>query len=454
MRTDESARRCGNRVVTSLAAAASLTLLLASCSNSSTAANGRAASASGTFGTARVDATARVSRRSGAILKAGGVVLRVPAGVVAHNTTATIATISPGIYNISIGGSWHGDVNVTVPLRSADDLVLHQIGGYWMPETAPGVATAVVSHLSPFTTLLTKGLSAICIRTTVAKALTCLAEKGIKHIDKSLAGWLASKLSTSCATALFADAYGVVDVFWGALSEPACTGQAGESGYTPSPKGESDIQGTSTPAPNSPSPGSPGNGGSGAPSATQGAVQIAWSTAHPTWVIMTLTGFSPGTWDYTCNFGSGGDSSFTLSVTASPETIDNGQTCHDDISGDTTWVTVGSSRSNSLTVPAASPPPPVSGTYAETVGGPAHSWTNYANAGGVEGPTIPAYTTVQVSCVVTGFMVADGNTAWYRIASSPWNNQYYVSADAFYNNGATSGSLSGTPFVDPAVRQC
>jgi len=27
-------------------------------------------------------------------------------------------------------------------------------------------------------------------------------------------------------------------------------------------------------------------------------------------------------------------------------------------------------------------------------------------------------------------------------------------ADAFYNNGATSGSLRGTPFVDPAVGDC
>jgi hypothetical protein len=29
-----------------------------------------------------------------------------------------------------------------------------------------------------------------------------------------------------------------------------------------------------------------------------------------------------------------------------------------------------------------------------------------------------------------------------------------ISADAFYNNGATSGSLHGTPFVDPAVANC
>lgn len=76
------------------------------------------------------------------------------------------------------------------------------------------------------------------------------------------------------------------------------------------------------------------------------------------------------------------------------------------------------------------------------------------NAGGSEGPSIAAYQTVQISCKVTGFTVSDGNNWWYRIASSPWNDAYYVSADAFYNNGQTSGSLSNTPFVDPAVPNC
>jgi hypothetical protein len=55
---------------------------------------------------------------------------------------------------------------------------------------------------------------------------------------------------------------------------------------------------------------------------------------------------------------------------------------------------------------------------------------------------------------VTGFRVSDGNTWWYRIAQSPWNNNYYVSADAFYNNGETGGSLHGTPWVDSAVPNC
>jgi hypothetical protein len=99
----------------------------------------------------------------------------------------------------------------------------------------------------------------------------------------------------------------------------------------------------------------------------------------------------------------------------------------------------------------ACPPPP---TWGETAGGVAHTWTNYTNAGGSEGPTVGSGWTIQISCKLSGFRVADGNTWWYRIAQSPWNDSYFVSADAFYNNGATSGSLHGTPFVDAAVRDC
>jgi Cutinase len=105
------------------------------------------------------------------------------------------------------------------------------------------------------------------------------------------------------------------------------------------------------------------------------------------------------------------------------------------------------------TAPPPLPPPPPS-TYSETTGGVAHTWTDYVNAGGTQGPSIPSNATVQIACKVTGFRVADGNTWWYKIASSPWNGAYYVSADAFYNNGETSGSLIGTPFVDNNVANC
>jgi hypothetical protein len=99
-------------------------------------------------------------------------------------------------------------------------------------------------------------------------------------------------------------------------------------------------------------------------------------------------------------------------------------------------------------VPTAAP------TFAETSGSVVHSWSDYANAGGTEGPEVPSNATVQIVCKIEGFRVEDGNTWWYRIASSPWDGNYYGSADAFYNNGQTAGSLQGTPFVDPAVPNC
>ena len=93
-------------------------------------------------------------------------------------------------------------------------------------------------------------------------------------------------------------------------------------------------------------------------------------------------------------------------------------------------------------------------TYAETVGGETHTWTDYATAGGSQGAPISAYATVRIACKVTGFKVADGNDWWYRIASRPWSDTHYASADAFYNNGSESGSLAGTPWVDSRVPDC
>jgi hypothetical protein len=96
----------------------------------------------------------------------------------------------------------------------------------------------------------------------------------------------------------------------------------------------------------------------------------------------------------------------------------------------------------------------VATTYPETTGGYANTWSDYRSAGGTSGQGIPGGVTVQIACKVTGFQVPDGNTWWYRIAQAPWSGQFYVTADAFYNNGQTSGTLHGTPFVDPAVPTC
>lgn len=66
----------------------------------------------------------------------------------------------------------------------------------------------------------------------------------------------------------------------------------------------------------------------------------------------------------------------------------------------------------------------------------------------------PGSQTVQITCRIQGYKVPDGNTWWYLTASSPWSNNFYVTADAFYNNGQSSRSLLGTPFVDSAVPVC
>ena len=118
---------------------------------------------------------------------------------------------------------------------------------------------------------------------------------------------------------------------------------------------------------------------------------------------------------------------------------------------DTVRVTIGSTSSNVLKVAQ----PPTEGTlYGETTGGVVHTWSDYQNAAGRNGPSISSNQTIEVSCRADGFRVADGNTWWYRIASSPWNSAYYASADGFYNDGTDSGSLAGTPFVDLNVPIC
>jgi hypothetical protein len=113
-------------------------------------------------------------------------------------------------------------------------------------------------------------------------------------------------------------------------------------------------------------------------------------------------------------------------------------------------------RETTTTVKARVTTPTVvlGGSYLETAGSAVHTWTDYSDGGGTEGAEIASNQSVQIACRLTGFTVADGNQWWYKIASSPWNSSYYVSADAFYNNGVTSGSLIGTPFYDPNVPLC
>lgn len=97
-------------------------------------------------------------------------------------------------------------------------------------------------------------------------------------------------------------------------------------------------------------------------------------------------------------------------------------------------------------------PPPAKSL--QTVGGDTQTWTDYRSGGGTAGPIIPNGTTVWVSCRTMGLKLANGNPWWYRIASPSWDDQFWASADAFYNNGQTTGPLRDTPFVDESVAIC
>jgi hypothetical protein len=228
-------------------------------------------------------------------------------------------------------------------------------------------------------------------------------------------------------------------------------------GSTPPPGG-----GGSTPPPGGGSTPPPG-GGSTPPPGGGGAtpnVTLTQGPAAPAGYryAITLDGFAPNsTVPINCydSASPGGFYPFNLSTDASGHASTAAYCYSGD--GPDHWIVAGGIESNHVTWGGSTQPPPQTQptpTWAETAGGVAHTWTNYTNAGGNQGPSIASNQTVAIACKVTGFRVADGNTWWYRIASSPWNNAYYVSADAFYNNGATSGSLHGTPFVDPAVANC
>jgi hypothetical protein len=198
--------------------------------------------------------------------------------------------------------------------------------------------------------------------------------------------------------------------------------------------------------------------------ATGPAVRLAQGPAAPQGYryAVTLTGF-PATASVavTCydSVNPGGFYTFHITTDQAGSAFAQSQCYSGD--GPDHWVTAAGHKSNHVrwgssapTAPSSPPPPPPPSTRPETTGGVTHTWSNYTNAGGTQGPTIPAYATVQITCKVTGFKVADGNTWWYRIASPGWNNNFYASADAFYNNGQKSGSLRGTPWVDNAVPNC
>jgi len=112
-----------------------------------------------------------------------------------------------------------------------------------------------------------------------------------------------------------------------------------------------------------------------------------------------------------------------------------------------------SNQSNTASATTAACPQPPPTTYTEYTVNPngAPTFTNPVNASG-QGPNVPANTLVQVTCKL-GF--SPGGTIasafpdgyWYKIASAPWNNQYWAVANVFWNGGLTINE-------DPNVPNC
>jgi hypothetical protein len=121
--------------------------------------------------------------------------------------------------------------------------------------------------------------------------------------------------------------------------------------------------------------------------------------------------------------------------------------------GPTSGGSGGSSGSGSTT-PHPPPPPPASAVAEqESPNYPTNTFTNVHNASGV-GQKIAAGQWVQVSCKVYDPTIQSVNPDgyWYRIATSPWNNQYYAPANNFLNGDPPQG-----PYVrntDWAVPNC
>jgi pimeloyl-ACP methyl ester carboxylesterase len=104
---------------------------------------------------------------------------------------------------------------------------------------------------------------------------------------------------------------------------------------------------------------------------------------------------------------------------------------------------------------SAQQPPPPPQTWTEQQGSHgANTFANYHNASGV-GPRVDAMTYIQVSCKVYDPFIGSVNPDgyWYRIASSPWNNAYYVAANTFWN-GDVPGQPPYTHNTDGNVPNC
>lgn len=191
-------------------------------------------------------ATATITPAGGTVTAANGVSLAIPAGAVGASTTASVTAMTDGSYDLHIDGQWSGPVTVTLPVTGSDQVV-HQVGSTWLPESAPGQASATVTSLSLFSTLKNKIALAACLRGGSAGVIRCLLQKGVKYIDNSIVKWLAKQISDTCYGQIAAGAVtgGLTGTAIAAFTG-ACVGTAGDT-WTPPPA-------ASTPPPPTPAP--------------------------------------------------------------------------------------------------------------------------------------------------------------------------------------------------------
>ena len=99
--------------------------------------------------------------------------------------------------------------------------------------------------------------------------------------------------------------------------------------------------------------------------------------------------------------------------------------------------------STSTPTPPVVPPAPPQ-TWNETAGSVAHTWTNYTNAGGTQGPSIGSGQTVAIACRLQGFQVADGYELW-------WNNDGDLSSEGLWGNTITLSSRFVQDVLDSPI---
>ncbi|MDO8188748.1 hypothetical protein Q5424_18840 [Conexibacter sp. JD483] len=409
--------------------------------------------------------------------------LVVPKHTVARRGRITVVLLPRHAVSVRISVPWRQRIRVVAHAHGRTQSAL--LGGILFTKSAGGASRSAHAalNLNPLGNVCVKlalavgaaaiGTGPLDLGIDGATVTGCLIRQGLTHLGRAVLSRIASALGHDCAAALLKS--GINDVTF--FRVPECNrpkGPTGPSNGTPlviATLPNNPVQGiplsppsvpspTPHPAPTTPAPApasprlSPGEF-----SVMNADGGIFWRSA-PDWnaaVAVAGNGFYPGTVIRISCFQSG-----TGNVPGSANSMWEQASWVGGPGRGSGWINehfINDGVAINQPTPGVPPcavaaPPPAAQTWPETVGGVAHTWTNYTNAGGTEGPSIGAGQTVAIACKLQGFRVADGNTWWYRIASPPWNGNFHVSADAFYNNGATSGSLHGTPFVDPAVRDC